>query len=243
MCRRIALTATADDLTRGRSSIGWGLPGAPSFVASFGSPGISSMKSSTAKRANPTQSLHHRAPFGDAGIVYCLSRAKVEDTAAALAKAGVQALAYHAGLDAGVRARNQDRFINEDGVVIVATVAFGMGIDKPECALRGASGICRKVSRPTIRNRARRGATASRPAHGCVWPVRHRAAAPHDRRVERRGGVQAGVDRQTRRLVGLAETANCRRTRLLGYFGENLNAAGCGNCDNCCRRRCFAMAK
>ena len=91
------------------------------------------MKSSTSRtRTAQLKAFIAERHAGDAGIVYCLSRAKVEDTAAALAKAGVEALPYHAGLDASLRARNQDRFINEDGVVIVATIAFGMGIDKPD---------------------------------------------------------------------------------------------------------------
>ena len=91
------------------------------------------MKSSTSRmRRRSCKAFISERHAGDAGIVYCLSRAKVEDTAAALTRAGIAALPYHAGLDAGLRARNQDRFINEDGVVIVATIAFGMGIDKPD---------------------------------------------------------------------------------------------------------------
>src|SRR3981189_3635671 len=129
---RIALTANADDLPRREIIDRLGLAGAPSFVASFDRPNI--RYEIVDKQNAPAQlkAFITDRHAGDAGIVYCLSRAKVEDTAAALAKAGVQALPYHAGLGAGVRARNQDRFINEDGVVIVATVAFGMGIDKPD---------------------------------------------------------------------------------------------------------------
>src|SRR3978361_1585152 len=129
---RIALTATADDLTRKEIVARLGLVGAPSFVASFDRPNI--RYEIVDKQNAPAQLKAFIAErhAGDAGIVYCLSRAKVEDTAAALAKAGVEALPYHAGLDAGLRSRNQDRFINEDGVVIVATIAFGMGIDQPD---------------------------------------------------------------------------------------------------------------
>src|SRR3977135_290951 len=129
---RIALTATADDLTRKEIVDRLRLAGAPSFVASFDRPNI---KYEIVDKQNAPAQLKTfiaERHAGDAGIVYCLSRAKVEDTAAALTSAGVEALPYHAGLDANLRARNQDRFINEDGVVIVATVAFGMGIDKSD---------------------------------------------------------------------------------------------------------------
>src|SRR6202049_4968323 len=129
---RIALTATADELTRKEIIDRLGLAGAPSFVASFDRPNI--RYEIVNKQNAPAQLkafISERHP-GDAGIVYCLSRAKVEDTAATLTRAGIEALPYHAGLDAGSRARHQDRFINEDGVVIVATIAFGMGIDKSD---------------------------------------------------------------------------------------------------------------
>src|SRR3954452_15288712 len=129
---RSALTATADQRTREEIVARLRLAGAPSFVASFDRPNI---RYEIVSKHNATRQLEAfiaERPADEAGIVYCLSRAKVEDTAAALAKAGVTALPYHAGLDAHVRSRNQDCFINEDGVVIVATVAFGMGIDKPD---------------------------------------------------------------------------------------------------------------
>ena len=129
---RIALTATADDLTRREIVERLGLAGAPCFVASFDRPNIRYEIVDKQNALAQLKAFIAERHAGDAGIVYCLSRAKVEDTAAALADAGIAALPYHAGLDASVRARNQDRFINEDGVVIVATVAFGMGIDKPD---------------------------------------------------------------------------------------------------------------
>src|SRR3954449_9258507 len=129
---RIALTATADELTRNEIIARLGLGRARTFVASFDRPNI--RYEIVDKHNAPAQLKAFLAERheGDAGIVYCLSRARVEDIAATLADAGMQALPYHAGLDPSLRARNQDRFINEDGVVIVATVAFGMGIDKPD---------------------------------------------------------------------------------------------------------------
>jgi ATP-dependent DNA helicase RecQ len=129
---RIALTATADELTRKEIVERLGLAGAPSFVASFDRPNI--RYEIVDKQNAPAQlkAFISERHAGDAGIVYCLSRAKVEDTAAALTKAGIAGAALSRRPRRGLRARNQDRFINEDGVVIVATIAFGMGIDKPD---------------------------------------------------------------------------------------------------------------
>src|ERR1700684_1898022 len=135
---RIALTATADDLTRKEIVERLGLAGAPNFVASFDRPNIKYEIVDKQNAQTQLKAFIAERHAGDAGIVYCLSRARVEDTAAALSKAGVSALPYHAGLDARSRARNQDRFINEDGVVIVATIAFGMGLRKPRGRFRGA---------------------------------------------------------------------------------------------------------
>ena len=129
---RIALTATADRLTRDEIVTRLNLDGAPRFIASFDRPNIHYEIVEKQSARSQLQAFITERHAGDAGIVYCLSRDKVDDTAASLAKAGIDALAYHAGMDASVRALNQDRFINEDGVVIVATVAFGMGIDKPD---------------------------------------------------------------------------------------------------------------
>src|SRR3954466_4830647 len=126
---RVALTATADELTRKEIIARLGLGRARTFVASFDRPNI--RYEIVDKHNAPAQLKAFIAErhSGDAGIVYCLSRARVEDIAATLADSGVNALPYHAGLDASLRVRNQDRFINEEGVVIVATIAFGMGID------------------------------------------------------------------------------------------------------------------
>ena len=230
---RIALTATADELTRKEIVERLALAGAPHFVASFDRPNI---RYEIVEKQNAPAQLRAfitERHSGDAGIVYCLSRAKVEDTAAALTKAGIAALPYHAGLDASVRARHQDRFINEDGVVIVATIAFGMGIDKPD--VRFVAHLDLPKSIEAYYQETGRAGRDGKPstawmAYGLSDIVQQRRMIEESSGSETFKRVSAG---KLEALVGLAETTNCRRTRLLGYFGEMPAAAGCGNCDNC----------
>jgi ATP-dependent DNA helicase RecQ len=230
---RIALTATADDLTRREIIDRLGLAGAPSFVASFDRPNI--RYEIVDKQNAPAQLKTFIAErhAGDAGIVYCLSRAKVEDTAAALSRAGVDALPYHAGLDAAMRARNQDRFINEDGVVIVATIAFGMGIDKSD--VRFVAHLDLPKSIEAYYQETGRAGRDGKPSS--AWMAYGLSDIVQQRRmIEESSGADAFKRvsiAKLEALVALAETANCRRSRLLGYFGETLSAAKCGNCDNC----------
>src|SRR6195256_742925 len=230
---RIALTATADDLTRKEIVDRLRLAGAPSFVASFDRPNI---KYEIVDKQNAPAQLKTfiaERHAGDAGIVYCLSRAKVEDTAAALTKAGIPALPYHAGLDASVRARNQDRFINEDGVVMVATIAFGMGIDKPDVRFVAHLDLPKSVE--AYYQETGRAGRDGKPssawmAYGLSDIVQQRRMIEESTGADAFKRVSVG---KLEALVGLAETANCRRSRLLGYFGETFGAAGCGNCHNC----------
>jgi ATP-dependent DNA helicase RecQ len=230
---RIALTATADDLTRKEIVDRLRLAGAPSFVASFDRPNIKYEIVDKQNAQTQLKTFIAERHAGDAGIVYCLSRAKVEDTAAALTRAGVEALPYHAGLDANLRARNQDRFINEDGVVIVATVAFGMGIDKSD--VRFVAHLDLPKSIEAYYQETGRAGRDGKPssawmAYGLSDIVQQRRMIDESSGAEAFKRVSIG---KLEALVGLAETTNCRRSRLLGYFGETPAAAKCNNCDNC----------
>ncbi len=229
---RIALTATADELTRKEIIQRLSLAGAPQFVSSFDRPNI---RYEIVDKRNPLAQLKDfiTTRHGDAGIVYCMSRAKVEDVAAALSEAGIVALPYHAGLEPGVRAKNQDRFLNEDGIVIVATIAFGMGIDKPDVRFVAHLDLPKSIEAYYQETgRAGRDGEPSTAwmAYGLTDIVQQRRMIDESPASDAFKRVSIG---KLDALVGLAETAGCRRKRLLAYFGETLQADRCGNCDNC----------
>jgi ATP-dependent DNA helicase RecQ len=235
---RVALTATADELTRDDMIERLQLQHAAKFVSSFDRPNI---RYRLVEKKDPTQQLLRfirNEHEGDAGIVYCQSRKKVEDIAQTLSDEGIPALPYHAGLDAGVRQSNQDRFLREDGLVMVATIAFGMGIDKPDVRFVAHLDMPKNIEAyyQETGRAGRDGAPANAwMSYGLQDVVNQRrmideSPAGEDFKSIMRGKLDA--------LLALAENTDCRRGRLLSYFGESLtlNAQGkyqCGNCDNC----------
>ena len=228
---RIALTATATEVTHQEITRRLDLGGARHFVSSFDRPNIQYRIEPKNQPLQQLLALIRSEHAGDAGIVYCLSRASVEKTAEFLVEQGITALPYHAGLDSRVRSRNQSRFLREDGVVMVATIAFGMGIDKPDVRFVAHLDLPKSVEGYYQETgRAGRDGLPSTAwlAYGLQDVVQQR------RMIDQSEGDRAHRMRLSQHLdamLALCETLRCRRVQLLAYFGETSTA--CGNCDTC----------
>ncbi len=231
---RVALTATADEPTRAEIIQKLGLESAQVYISSFDRPNIHYRVVEKLDARQQLLNWLRSEHAGEAGIVYCLSRNKVDTIAAYLQEQGITALPYHAGLDQDTRSEHQARFLREDGMVMVATVAFGMGIDKPD--VRFVAHLDLPKSIEGYYQETGRAGRDGLPAN--AWMT----FGLQDLIQQRRMIDQSDADDDYKRLsnakldslLGLAETAQCRRLHLLEYFGEQHGSQyRCGNCDNC----------
>ncbi|MEZ9327452.1 DNA helicase RecQ [Vibrio breoganii] len=229
---RIALTATADERTKQEIIAQLHLSDAKVFVHSFDRPNIRYHVSEKANAKHELWDFIENNHAQDAGVIYCLSRKKVEETATWLADMGRVALPYHAGMSVEQKNQNQQRFLREDGVIIVATIAFGMGIDKPD--VRFVAHLSLPKSIESYYQETGRAGRDGMPAnawmaYGLQDLVMQKQMVENSDGNQEYKQVQVG---KLNSLLGYCELSACRRQTLLGYFGESLEQA-CGNCDNC----------
>ncbi len=228
----LAVTATADEPTRREILKRLQLASDGLFVTGFDRPNI---RYAVTLKSKPKQQLLRfirEEHDGDAGIVYCLSRKSVEETAAWLSEEGIEAIPYHAGLKKSERQENQERFLNEEGLVVVATVAFGMGIDKPNVRFVAHYDVPKSIE--SYYQETGRAGRDGLPA--TAWMLYSMADVVMMRKMLEGNGPttnhQWAQQHKLNAMVGYCETVQCRRGVLLGYFGEPLPEA-CGNCDTC----------
>jgi len=230
---RIALTATADEPTRREIIARLGLQSARVFISSFDRPNIRYRIAQNSGGAKD-QLLHfiREEHAGDAGIVYCLSRKRVDEVAAWLADKGQTALPYHAGMDNRERAANQARFLNEEGVIMVATIAFGMGIDKPNVRFVAHLNLPKSVE-AYYQETGRAGRDGLAADAWMMYGLQDVITLRQMLESSESDDAHKRVERhKLDAMLGLSELTTCRRQALLGYFSETLDEP-CGNCDNC----------